>query len=96
MSCLRKGSIRKETFRTSPEGGDSAGHADVWRKRRAGCFRCPSRSAFAVFRDQQGASVAGAERMKQRVVRCEVRAQGRGLVGRHGIFAVSLEGYGFD
>lgn len=55
-----------------------------------------SRSAFAVFRDQQGASVAGAERMKQRVVRCEVRAQGRGLVGRHGIFAVSLEGYGFD
>lgn len=44
---------------------------------------------FAVFRDQQGASVAGADCVKQRVVRCEGRAVGRGLVGRQGIFAVS-------
>lgn len=32
MSCLRKGSITKETFREGPEGSASAGHADLWGK----------------------------------------------------------------
>lgn len=46
-----------------------------------GCrlLQMPSRNAFAVFRDQQGASVAGAECMQHGVVRCEVRAIGRAV-----------------